>query len=77
MKAAALTSPRLQRVLAVLSDGEPHSTRDIMMWAQVCAVNTCIGELREHGAEIDVTITTDAVTRARIWNYRMTKGPKA
>lgn len=76
MKAAALSSPRLQRMLAVLSDGKAHSTRDIMMWAQVCAVNTCVSELRQHGAEIVVNVSIDDVTRARIWNYRMTKGPR-
>ena len=52
MHAAALTSPRLQRVLRLLSDGRPHTTRDIVRKAQVMAVNTCISELRFHGAEI-------------------------
>ena len=30
IRAATLTSPRLQRVLALLSDGRPHTTRDIV-----------------------------------------------
>ena len=40
------TSPRLLRVLAVLSDGEPHTTRDIADAANVVAVDTAIRELR-------------------------------
>lgn len=52
MHAAPLTSPRLQRVLAVLRDGKPHTTRDIVRRARVMAVNACVSELRHHGAEI-------------------------
>lgn len=42
----AQTSPRLQRVLACLADGQEHSTRDIVMAADVVAVDTAIRELR-------------------------------
>jgi len=50
MHAARLDrSPRLQRVLALLSDGREYSTLDIVMGAGVCAVNSCIAELRENG----------------------------
>ena len=71
MHAAPLTSPRLQRVLAVLRDGRAHTTRQIVRRARVCAVNSCIAELRQHGAEI-------ACTRERrrdrlICRYTMTK----
>ena len=52
MHAAALASPRLQRVLALLRDGQAHTTRDIVRRARVMAVNACISELRHHGAEI-------------------------
>jgi hypothetical protein len=40
------TSPRLQRVLAVLSDGRAHTTREIAEAAQVVAVDTAVRELR-------------------------------
>lgn len=50
--AAPLSSPRLQRVLTLLSDGKPRTTRDIVRKARVMAVNACIAELRHHGAEI-------------------------
>lgn len=40
------TSERLQRVLALLSDGDWHSTRDIQNQAFVCAVGECASELR-------------------------------
>ena len=46
-------SARLQRVLAYLKDGLSHSTRDIIREANVCAVNSCISELRANGYDID------------------------
>lgn len=52
MHAATMTSERLQRVKRLLSDGKPHSTRDIMRRAHVCAINSCVAELRQRGAEI-------------------------
>ena len=45
-------SERLQRVHKLLSDGRWHSTREIMREADVCAVNTCIAELRANGCPI-------------------------
>lgn len=47
------SSDRLQRVLDVLSDGRSHSTMEIVTAAQVCAVNSCIAELRMNGFRID------------------------
>lgn len=50
MHAARLDrSPRLQRVLALLADGQPHSTLDIIRGAHVCAVNSIVAELRHNG----------------------------
>lgn len=74
MNAAPLTSPRLQRVLAVLKDGRPHTTRQIVRSAGVCAVNSCIAELRQHGAEI--TCTRERRKDRLICRYTMTKGPR-
>lgn len=74
IRAAALTSPRLQRVLALLSDGRPHTTRDIVRRARVMAVNACISELRHHGAEI--VCTQRIVGEARRFSYQMTKAPE-
>lgn len=45
-------SARLQRVLALLSDGAEHSTLDIVIGAGVCAVNSCVAELRANGYEV-------------------------
>lgn len=42
-------SPRLQRVAAYLSDGQWRSTMNIIHGANVCAVNSCIAELRANG----------------------------
>lgn len=53
MRSARLArSPRLQRVLALLADGLPHSTRQIIRDAQVCAVNSAVAELRDNGIPI-------------------------
>lgn len=46
-------SDRLQRVLALLSDGAWHSTLDIVFAARVCAVNSCVAELRHNGVRVD------------------------
>lgn len=45
-------SARLQRVLNVLLDRRAHTTRDIIRDACVCAVNSCISELRANGYNI-------------------------
>lgn len=47
------TSPRLQRVLRALAAGEKLSTLQIIERAQVCAVNSCIAELRANGHPIE------------------------
>jgi hypothetical protein len=73
IRAAALTSPRLQRVLELLADGRPHTTRDIVRKARVMAVNACISELRHHGAEI--VCTQQVVNDQRRFFYTMTKAP--
>ena len=61
-------SPRLQRVLSVLADGQEHSTREIVEKAQVCAVNSIIGELRDNGFPIP-----RARQQKRVWFYRLGK----
>ena len=73
MHAADLHSPRLQRVLALLRDGRPHTTRDVVRRARVMAVNACMSELRHHGAEI--VCTQQFVDGKRRFFYTMTKGP--
>ena len=45
-------SERLRRVLALLADGAWHSTLDVVLGANVCAVNSCIAELRANGYEV-------------------------
>lgn len=45
-------SERLKRVYAVLADGLPHSTMEIVQAANVCAVNSVIAELRVNDCEI-------------------------
>lgn len=45
-------SPRLQRLFALLGDGQWHGTRDIVHNAEVMAVNTAVTELRRNGYRI-------------------------
>lgn len=46
------SSERLQRVLSFLQGRESATTREIMLCANVCAVNSCVSELRENGYAI-------------------------
>jgi hypothetical protein len=66
--AATCHSSRLRRVLAVLTDGRWHSTRDLMETAVVCAVNSIIHELRVNGYGIECE------RRGGVFYYRRTWG---
>ena len=74
MNAAPLSSPRLQRVLTLLKDGRPHTTREIVRKARVMAVNACVAELRAHGA--DISCVRRRVNEAWVYYYTMLKGPR-
>ena len=66
MKFARLEkSDRLKRVRKILDDHLEHSTRDIIERAHVCAVNSCIAELRMNNFPVDCKRHGD------IWYYRM------
>lgn len=71
--AATLASPRLQRVLQLLSDGRPRTTRTIVRQAGVMAVPACVSELRHLGAEITCD-REQTPYGPRFW-YTMTKAP--
>jgi len=47
--AAYRKSDRLQRLLALVLDGKPRTTMEIINGAGVCAVNSAACELRENG----------------------------
>lgn len=67
MHAATIAgSDRLRRVLLVLADGKAHTTRDIIEQAHVCAVNSCVAELKANGIGIDCR----CIGRGR-FEYRM------
>jgi biotin operon repressor len=76
IKAASLDSPRLQRVLALLADGRPHTTRAIVRKARIVAVNAAISELRHHGAEIDCVKQAAPGGHGLRFYYTMTKAPE-
>lgn len=45
-------SARLQKVLRHLSDGQPHTTLDIIQATGMCAINSIVTELRMNGIRI-------------------------
>lgn len=63
-------SERLQRVAKFLSDGKPHSTREIIIGADVCAVNAIVGELRDLKNGFDIVCKR----RGDIYEYTMVGG---
>lgn len=71
--AASLASPRLQRVLQLLSDGKPRTTREIVRKARIMAVPAVVAELRHHGAEI--TCVRHEGPMGPCFYYTMTKAP--
>ncbi len=46
-------SPRLQRLAKVLAGGGWHSTRGLMLLAELCAVNSAVAELRANGIGVE------------------------
>ncbi len=76
INAAPLTSPRLQRVLQLMADGRPRSTRAIVRGAKVMAVNAVMTELRHHGAEISCRREAARNGEGWRWIYTMTKAPR-
>lgn len=77
IRAARLDSPRLQRVLVLLADGKPRTTRDIVRKARVMAVNAVVAELRHHGAEIICSRQRAPGGHGWRFCYTMTKAPKS
>ena len=73
MHAATMTSARLQRVKKLLSDGKPHSTREILRRAHVCAISSCVAELRVNGAEI--ICTREYINGQHLFFYTMLTPP--
>ena len=64
-------SPRLQRIIEVLSDGAWHSTLDIQIQACVCAVSTSMSEISRNGVKYETRMV------AGHWEYRLLPKPVA
>ena len=76
MPAARLAhSPRLQRVLAVLSDAREHSTLDLVRATDVLAINSVIHELRCNG--YDIACRSAKRRGRRVWLYQLKGGSDA
>ena len=68
MNAATRLTPRLERVLIVLLECGVigATTRDIVVEADVCAVNSCVAELRTLGHKITCTMEGRGLFRYRL-----------
>ena len=74
-------SPRLQRVHELLRQGGEHSTLEICIRAEVCAVSAIVAEvcavsaivaeLRAQGADIRCRQIHSKETGGRIWLYQL------
>ena len=49
----------------MLADGKERTTLDIVAYARVCAVNSCVAELRDNGFDIRCRRKGD------VWFYRL------
>lgn len=68
--AKIINSTRLQRIYNLLSDGEEHSTREIVHKCNVCAVNSAVSELRANGVNI-VCRQRPSRNGRRHWTYQL------
>ena len=76
MKAANYKkSPRLQKLLQVMRDGEERSTYQLMMATGSVAVSTNISELRAQGAQIACRV--ERRNGKRVWLYTLQREPSA
>lgn len=65
-------SARLQRLHRYLSDGQPHSTYDIIRHTGICAVNSAAAELRCNGIPVDPAKCIGTTTNGeRIYTYQL------
>lgn len=67
------TSKRLQRLLKFLSDCKPHTTKEIFVGANICAVNTAVTELRRNGFNILCKFKEAVQDGSRIYEYQLCK----
>lgn len=58
-------SGRMKCVLRLLSMGGEYSTREIIRGADVCAVNSCVAELRANGIDVASRVAGGN------WHYRL------
>jgi len=68
-------SPRLQRLLMLLSDGREYSTMEIVHRAQIVAVNSAVSELRFNDVPVNCRQTFDG--DSRIYKYRLAEFAEA
>lgn len=68
-------SPRLQRALRALQDHGELSTMELVAYAQICAVNSVIAELRANGCRITCRQEFDPRTGRRFF-YRLIAVPE-
>jgi hypothetical protein len=72
MNAARLDrSPRLQRVLSVLWQGDWLTTRDLIRRTGACAINSAVAELRQGGYQIETRLEKEDFNSPGVYSYRL------
>lgn len=71
--AKVASSPRLRRVLDVLSDHREHTTLEIAERGRTVAVSACVSELRANGHAI--ACRQEKRPEGRVWLYRLDPPP--
>ena len=69
-------SPRLQRLLRVLLDGQWHSTRDLSLRCECYSVGASIQELRDERNGYIIEARHTAHGGHQRWEYRLTYCPE-
>jgi hypothetical protein len=62
-------SPRLQRLLLLLSSGTHYTTREIIAVTGICAVNSAAAELRANGYPVECAPVSRRTDGARVYEY--------
>ena len=66
-------SPRLERLLKFLADGEKHTTWEIQTGARLCNVGTTASELRRNGFDISCKLLRILTDKSKIYEYQLVK----
>jgi hypothetical protein len=67
-------SPRLQRLLSLLSSGAHYTTREVIVATGICAVNSAASELRRNDVDVQCVFRGLTDTGERVYEYYLPGG---